>query len=180
MKKPLAWLGMIIVGATLTLNYWRPKDVLLDATTIAPTEQVAAAPSSSNLPPSTTATLPPDSTLPVSSTTTTTEAPSPTTTTEAEPPADTLVVTGPTSPSRFGDFQVEITVTDGAIVDIVLVAEPADRRSRSINQQAVPVYRDRVLEAQSSNIDVISGATVTWIGYTDSLQGALDSIGFET
>ena len=31
-----------------------------------------------------------------------------------------------------------------------------------------------VVEAQSADIDVVSGATVTWEGYTESLQAAID------
>ena len=79
--------------------------------------------------------------------------------------------------SRFGPFQVEVLVEDGAIVDVDLVQEPGDRRSQRINDQAEPLYEAAVLTAQSADIDVISGATVTWRGYTGSLQAALDEAG---
>jgi len=55
---------------------------------------------------------------------------------------------------------------------------PSDRKSNSINNSAVPAYQEAVLEAQSADIDVISGATVTWHNYTASLQSALDEAGF--
>ena len=38
----------------------------------------------------------------------------------------------------------------------------------------MPVYNGEVVEVQSAQIDVMSGATVTWEGYTQSLQSALD------
>ncbi|NUR16090.1 MAG: FMN-binding protein, partial [Dermatophilaceae bacterium] len=36
------------------------------------------------------------------------------------------------------------------------------------------VYNDEAVQAQSADIDVVSGATVTWEGYTRSLQSAID------
>ena len=41
--------------------------------------------------------------------------------------------------------------------------------------QAVPVLRQEALQAQSANIDTVSGATVTSQGYITSLQAALDA-----
>jgi uncharacterized protein with FMN-binding domain len=170
-KKPFAWFGMVVVGATLTLNYWRPTETPEVLNTVAPTIQVAPEATSS-----TATTSPPRSTTDASGQTT---IPPEISTTEPSPEqSDVLVVTGPASSSRFGDFQVAVSLADGVIVDVVLVAEPGDRRSRAINGQAVPVYRERALDAQSADIDVISGATVTWRSYTNSLQGALDEIGF--
>ena len=39
---------------------------------------------------------------------------------------------------------------------------------------AVPVYNQEAVSAQSAQIDVVSGATYTWDGYTQSLQSAID------
>jgi uncharacterized protein with FMN-binding domain len=79
--------------------------------------------------------------------------------------------------SRFGSFQVAVTIEAGVIVNVDLIQAPGDRRSLSINQQAVPMYEEAVLQIQGADIDVISGATVTWRGYTASLQAALDEAG---
>ncbi len=87
------------------------------------------------------------------------------------------VLTGPAVGTRFGDIQVEAVIEDGLLVDIVTLAEPMDGRSQSINDQAIPFYEAAAIEDQSADIDVLSGATVTWQAYTESLQGALDAAG---
>ena len=87
------------------------------------------------------------------------------------------VLAGPAVSTRFGDIQVEAVIEDGLLVDIVTLAEPEDGRSRSINDQAIPFYEAAAIEDQSADIDVLSGATVTWQAYTESLQGALDAAG---
>jgi uncharacterized protein with FMN-binding domain len=52
---------------------------------------------------------------------------------------------------------------------------PSDRdRSLRISQQAEPLLRNEALQAQSANVDLLSGATYTSEGYARSLQGALD------
>jgi uncharacterized protein with FMN-binding domain len=51
---------------------------------------------------------------------------------------------------------------------------PADRpRSAEINDQAGPLLRQEVLQAQSAKINVISGATFTSEAFAQSLQVAL-------
>ncbi|MEA2001662.1 MAG: FMN-binding protein [Actinomycetota bacterium] len=93
------------------------------------------------------------------------------------PAAINTVLAGPAVGTRFGDIQVEAVIEDGLLVDVVTLAEPKDRRSRSINGQAIPFYEAAAIEDQSADIDVLSGATVTWQAYTESLQGALDAAG---
>jgi uncharacterized protein with FMN-binding domain len=44
-----------------------------------------------------------------------------------------------------------------------------------ISSQAAPLLRDEVLQAQSANVQTISGATVTSDAYLNSLQAALDA-----
>ena len=51
---------------------------------------------------------------------------------------------------------------------------PSDRRtSVMINRQALPMLRDEVVQAQSANVDVISGATLTSEAFIRSIGGAL-------
>jgi uncharacterized protein with FMN-binding domain len=77
--------------------------------------------------------------------------------------------------TRFGNVQVKITVTDGRITASDVSQVPwEDRHDQMINSRAVPVYNEEAVQAQSSDIDVVSGATVTWEGYTQSLQSAID------
>jgi uncharacterized protein with FMN-binding domain len=77
--------------------------------------------------------------------------------------------------TRYGDVQVQITVQSGKITDVNVLQVPwGDRHDQMINSQAVPIYNSEAVQAQSANIDVVSGATVTWEGYTQSLQSAID------
>ncbi|WP_432196773.1 FMN-binding protein [Streptomyces sp. bgisy027] len=50
-------------------------------------------------------------------------------------------------------------------------------RSRDINSTAVPKLNQETLQAQSADIDTVSGATYTSAGYRQSLQSALDRAG---
>ena len=77
--------------------------------------------------------------------------------------------------TRYGDVQVQITVQSGTITDVTILQVPwNDRHDQMINSQAVPIYNSEAVQAQSADIDVVSGATVTWEGYTQSLQSAID------
>lgn len=83
---------------------------------------------------------------------------------------------GSVSQTRFGNVQVQITVSAGKITDVTaLQLTDEDRRSVSISNRAAPLLRSEVLQAQSANVQSISGATVTSDGYLSSLQSALDA-----
>jgi uncharacterized protein with FMN-binding domain len=105
------------------------------------------------------------------------ESPTPTpTTTRKSTKAATY--TGDTFDTRYGPVQVTVTVTGGKLTDVSAVQLPqADRRDIEINNFAVPQLRQEALDAQSANIDSISGATFTSDGYIQSLQSALDQAG---
>ena len=76
---------------------------------------------------------------------------------------------------RFGDVQVKVVVKSGRIVDIQTPVMPFDRaRSQEISQEAAPLLHDEVVQAQSAQIDSLSGATYTSDAYAQSLQSALD------
>jgi uncharacterized protein with FMN-binding domain len=82
---------------------------------------------------------------------------------------------GDTIQTRFGPVQVNVTISNGKIVDITAVQLPFDHpRSAAISQYVEPVLRNEALQAQSPQIDIISGATYTSIAYARSLQSALD------
>ena len=49
--------------------------------------------------------------------------------------------------------------------------------TQEINSYALPVLIQETLDAQSAHIDMVSGATVTSVGYLQSLQSALDQAG---
>ena len=91
--------------------------------------------------------------------------------------ASTTTVTGPEVDNEFGPVQVEITVSGGKLVDVVAIQLPSGGRSGRISRAAAPILREEALQAQSANIDTVSGATYTSLAYAQSLQAALDSAG---
>jgi uncharacterized protein with FMN-binding domain len=87
-------------------------------------------------------------------------------------------VTGDAADTRYGPVQVKITVKSGKITDVTAVDYPQnDPRDQQINSYAVPQLNQEALSAQSSHIDIVSGATYTSDGYVTSLQSALDKAG---
>ncbi len=85
---------------------------------------------------------------------------------------------GDTMQTRYGPVQVQITVANGTITDVTaLQLTNSDGRSVQISQQAAPVLRQEALQAQSAQIQSVSGATFTSEGYTTSLQSAIDKAG---
>lgn len=94
--------------------------------------------------------------------------------------AGSATVDGPVVDTRFGPVQVEVTITGGRIVEVTTPEYPNEaRRSRAINDEALPLLRQQVLDAQSANIDGVGGATYTAEAYVQSLQAALDQAGFK-
>lgn len=88
----------------------------------------------------------------------------------------TKAVTGSTVQTRWGPVQVKITIKSGRLTDVTAVQYPTDNpRDQEINSYALPQLRTEALQAQSANIDTVSGATYTSDGYRQSLQSALDS-----
>lgn len=86
--------------------------------------------------------------------------------------------TGSSVSTRYGNVQVQITVSGGSITDVTaLQLTDSDSRSVQISNRAAPVLRQEVLAAQSANVDSVSGATYTSDGYLKSLQSALDQAG---
>ncbi len=86
--------------------------------------------------------------------------------------------TGSVAQTRWGPVQVEITVQDGRITAATVLQQPnGNPRDTEINDYALPILIQDTLSAQSANIDMVSGATVTSDGYVQSLQAALDEAG---
>jgi len=118
-----------------------------------------------------------------SAATTTTSSAGPTTTTTGSgstttSTAGTVQADGPTVGTPYGPVQVSVVITDGQLVDVVALQLPGgNRESDQINAYAEPRLREMALQAQSAQIDVVSGATFTSRAYAESLQGALDAAG---
>jgi uncharacterized protein with FMN-binding domain len=119
-------------------------------------------------------------TRPSTSTLPTTSGPSIRSSTTTAPPTTSATATrkvdGPDVVTRYGDVQVRITLRGSQLEDVQAVVLPSDRRrSAEISQFAGPRLREEALQAQSANIDVVSGASYTSDGYIQSLQGAIDA-----
>lgn len=90
-------------------------------------------------------------------------------------PSASGTFTGASVDTRWGPVQVQITVSGGKITAVQAVVYPTDNpRDVEINNQALPILADEAVKAQSSQIDTVSGATVTSDGYISSLQSAID------
>ncbi|KTR03658.1 FMN-binding protein [Curtobacterium luteum] len=85
---------------------------------------------------------------------------------------------GQTAQTQYGPVQVQITVSGGKLTDVTALQLTNDGgRSVQISQQAAPILRQEALQAQSAQIQAVSGATYTSEGYVTSLQSALDQAG---
>jgi uncharacterized protein with FMN-binding domain len=87
-------------------------------------------------------------------------------------------VTGPVVHVKWGEVQVRATIAEGRITAVDVLRTPDENaRDLQVNARAVPVLVRETLEAQSTRIDMVSGATYTSDGYVQSLQAALDRAG---
>lgn len=76
----------------------------------------------------------------------------------------------------YGNLQVRAVIKGGKIADVQFLDYPQDRRtSRRINSIAGPMLVEEVIQAQTAEVDLISGATLTSQAFVESLRSALDS-----
>lgn len=74
-----------------------------------------------------------------------------------------------------GDVQVSVTVEGGRVTSVAAVKYPNDNpRSQSLSKTAIPQLSSEAVEAQSADIQMVSGATETSTGFIGSLQDALN------
>ncbi len=69
-----------------------------------------------------------------------------------------------------GDITVEVTVSDGAITGLTIVS--ADHEDGAYLEMAMDMV-DRILEAQSADVDTVTGATFSSTGIKDATAEAL-------
>ena len=94
------------------------------------------------------------------------------------PRATAKTVTGAVAATQWGPVQVRLSVSSGTITDVSVVQYPSGNpRDDEINSVALPQLIQETLDAQSAQIDMVSGATVTSSGYLQSLQSAIDQAG---
>jgi uncharacterized protein with FMN-binding domain len=87
---------------------------------------------------------------------------------------------GPSVDMMWGPVQVTVTIKGKKITKVAAVAPMERPRSNFINSQAVPMLTQETLQAQSSHIDTIGGATLTSEAYIASLHSALKKAKFPT
>ncbi|HEY8594892.1 MAG TPA: FMN-binding protein [Devosiaceae bacterium] len=86
------------------------------------------------------------------------------------------VYRGPSANAYYGRVQVAAVVQGGRIVAIQILDYPSDRRtSRYINSIAMPRLQREAVQAQSANINMVSGATLSSNAFLRSLNGALSA-----
>lgn len=86
------------------------------------------------------------------------------------------VYTGPEIDAYYGLVQVQATIQNGQIASVNFLEYPQHRRtSQEINAQAMPYLQTEAMQAQSANVNIISGATLTSEAFIMSLQSALDT-----
>jgi len=84
-------------------------------------------------------------------------------------------VTGSVADTQWGPVQVRLTLTGGTISKVTVLQYPSGNgKDQEINDYALPILTQETVDAQSAQIDMVSGATVTSNGYLESLQSALD------
>ncbi|MEU1255000.1 FMN-binding protein [Streptomyces chartreusis] len=83
------------------------------------------------------------------------------------------VVKGSTVNTDKGPVQVQVTFAGDRITAVEMLQQPNHPQTTA----AVPQLVAETLEAQSADVDTVSGATITSDGYKESLQAAIDAKG---
>jgi uncharacterized protein with FMN-binding domain len=170
-KRAVGALLTTVLALVLLFSFKTPDDLPVTGTTSGGSVAVAAPPTAS---PGSDSTSGSASAMPTATPTPAT-AVTPSTSTGAYVDG---TVTGSVVSTRYGDVQVEVTISGGAIADVTALQLPdRDGRSQRIATAAEPILREEALAAQSANIDLLSGATYTSEAYAQSLQSALDQVG---
>lgn len=82
--------------------------------------------------------------------------------------------TGDGADAYYGIVQVKAIIQGGKIADVQFLSYPNDRStSIEINTQAMPYLITEAIQAQSANVDTVSGASETSGAFRESLASAL-------
>lgn len=103
-----------------------------------------------------------------------TPTPAPTATTRPKGAYADGTYTGSVADANWGNVQVQVIVASGKVTDVKFLQYPNHRsRSRSINDQAMPLLIQEAIQSQNASVDVVSGATDTSEAFIQSLASAL-------
>src|SRR5947207_13801730 len=82
--------------------------------------------------------------------------------------------TGSVADAQWGVVQVKAIITNGKITDVQFLQYPNDcNRSIEINSMADPQLTSEAIQAQSANVDIVTGATDSSAAFMQSLTDAL-------
>lgn len=82
--------------------------------------------------------------------------------------------TGGAADAQWGLIQVKAIIQNGKITDVQFLQYPNERnRSVEINSYADPQLTSEAIQAQSANVDIVSGATDSSQAFIQSLSDAL-------
>lgn len=80
----------------------------------------------------------------------------------------------------YGEMAIKVTVVGTRIVGLKVASlRTAESYSQQLAQQALPILKTEVLQAQGTRISSLSGATYTTEAYAYSIQSALDKLHFK-
>lgn len=84
------------------------------------------------------------------------------------------VYTGALANAVYGNVQVQIAVTNRSMTKVQFLQYPDDQSTSSqINQYADPILSQEAIQNQSTNVEIVSSATLTSNAFIDSLKNAL-------
>lgn len=82
--------------------------------------------------------------------------------------------TGSVTDAFYGNIQVQITISSGKMTHVTFLQSPHDQdTSVQINQEYDPVMAQEAIQAQSAQVNIVSGATQSSQAFIQSLQDAL-------
>jgi uncharacterized protein with FMN-binding domain len=83
--------------------------------------------------------------------------------------------TSPVENAYFGSLQIQVAVSGGKISDVAFLQFPnANQHSKEVSQQALPYLKSEAIQAQSANVNIVSGATQTSQAFQQALASALN------
>ena len=85
---------------------------------------------------------------------------------------------GDVANTSWGDIQVQVVIENHSIASVSAVLYPEDRPlSTKINQLAMPMLEQEAVRVQSVEVALVTGATVSSEGFSESLESALSQAG---
>ena len=82
--------------------------------------------------------------------------------------------TGDVADAYYGNVQVKAVITGGKLSNVIFLDYPQDRsHSLQLSERAMPILTQEAIQAQSANVNGVSGASDTSAAFQQSLSSAL-------